>query len=485
MSMVFSSSPESELLVASFHVVKAASKERMKLTLSQNGLSPLLLNHMDKQTLQSSKNALTIHYINEIMTMDFVLWFRGRGDKDRILSSKLRLKTKNFLACKYSDHEFSCEDFRSNKFHRSFKVNIPLSLRDELLDSALWPNNVVVGKFFPPKAPTQSFPNSFLNTPKVHESTSDQSTNGIGSPITESATTEQQLSEFPGTSAGVSSVIEPNLASTRISTRSSNGVNKPKSLRLWFPHRKTSKLPFLMSVYYQNVRGLKTKLDDLRLAISIATYDVIVSTETWLSEDILSSELNCPNYIVFRKDRSNLTSSKSRGGGVLITVKSTLKSQLMINNNNNIEHLFVTIGSGSTKFLIGCVCIPPKSSSEIYESHCQTVENILSTNSFAGVIILGDYNLSNFIWSDEPWNEVNFSNSNIAPQGLQQVNSIKNQNGVLMDLAFSNCYVKCNIITESLLNCDVHHPAEEEFRCKKRGGNQGLARWLQESAEVY
>ncbi|KAG8223102.1 hypothetical protein J437_LFUL002050 [Ladona fulva] len=137
---------------------------------------------------------------------------------------------KHFLAGKYSDHEFSCEDFRSNKFHRSFKVNIPLSLRDELLDSALWPNNVVVGKFFPPKAPTQSFPNSFLNTPKVHETTSDQSTNGIGSPITESATTEQQLSEFPGASAGVSSVIQPNLASTRISTRSSNGVNKPKQI---------------------------------------------------------------------------------------------------------------------------------------------------------------------------------------------------------------------------------------------------------------
>ncbi|KAG8231890.1 hypothetical protein J437_LFUL009739 [Ladona fulva] len=127
----------------------------------------------------------------------------------------------------------------------------------------------------------------------VHESSSDQSTNGIGSPITESATTEQQLSEFPGASAGVSSVIQPNLASTRISTRSSSGL---------------------------------------------------------------------------------------------------------------------------TKFLIGCVYIPPKSSSEIYESHCQTVENILSTNSFAGVSILGDYNLPNFIWSDEPWNEVNFSNSNVAPQ---------------------------------------------------------------------
>ncbi|KAG8237782.1 hypothetical protein J437_LFUL017333 [Ladona fulva] len=177
---------------------------------------------------------------------------------------------------------------------------------------------------------------SSLNTPKVHESSSDQSTNGIRSSITESATTEQQLSEFPGASAGVSSVIQPNLASTRISTRSN---------------------------------------------------------------------------------------------------------------------------SGSTKFLISCVYIPPKSSSEIYESHCQAVENILSTNSFAGVIILGDYNLPDLIWSDEPWNEVNFSNSNIAPQGLQQVNSIKNQNGVLLDLAFSNCYVKCNIITEYLLNCDVHHPA--------------------------
>ena len=72
-----------------------------------------------------------------------------------------------------------------------------------------------------------------------------------------------------------------------------------------------------LKLYYQNVRGLRTKTKEFFLAVIDNDYDIIVLTETWLSSDIYDAELFSANYVVFRYDRA-----LSRGGGVLIAVKS-------------------------------------------------------------------------------------------------------------------------------------------------------------------
>lgn len=41
-----------------------------------------------------------------------------------------------------------------------------------------------------------------------------------------------------------------------------------------------------LSVYYQNVGGLRTKLQNLHKAVNSCSYDVILLTETWLNSDI-------------------------------------------------------------------------------------------------------------------------------------------------------------------------------------------------------
>lgn len=54
---------------------------------------------------------------------------------------------------------------------------------------------------------------------------------------------------------------------------------------------KTKKLIQRPLVYYQNVRGLRTKLIDLRMAQSVSSviYDVIIVVETWLNDGIADS----------------------------------------------------------------------------------------------------------------------------------------------------------------------------------------------------
>lgn len=70
------------------------------------------------------------------------------------------------------------------------------------------------------------------------------------------------------------------------------------------------------------MRGLRTKLFDLRCAIVSSTvpYDIILLTETWLNDNIADSELGFFNYNVFRMDRNVNNSVSSRGGSVLIAV---------------------------------------------------------------------------------------------------------------------------------------------------------------------
>lgn len=90
------------------------------------------------------------------------------------------------------------------------------------------------------------------------------------------------------------------------------------------PNRSSS-LPLVL--YYQNVRGLRTKLNDLHMTLSACDYDVVVFTETWLNDNIMDTELT-NEYVIYRCDRSPATSQFRRGGGVLIGVKRHLQSNV-------------------------------------------------------------------------------------------------------------------------------------------------------------
>ncbi|XP_058813429.1 uncharacterized protein LOC131677318 [Topomyia yanbarensis] len=67
-----------------------------------------------------------------------------------------------------------------------------------------------------------------------------------------------------------------------------------------------------LKMYYQNVRGLRTKIDELFVAASDAEHDVIILTETWLNDEINSLQLFGPRYSVYRNDRDPIAAGKKR-----------------------------------------------------------------------------------------------------------------------------------------------------------------------------
>jgi hypothetical protein len=90
-------------------------------------------------------------------------------------------------------------------------------------------------------------------------------------------------------------------------------------------------------MYYQNCRGLRSKLDNFRCSVPlINSYDIIVFTETWLVDSISDTELGLQDFVIFRCDRSVSTTRKGRGGGVLLAPKEYLMCQT---NNFTYEQL--------------------------------------------------------------------------------------------------------------------------------------------------
>lgn len=69
-----------------------------------------------------------------------------------------------------------------------------------------------------------------------------------------------------------------------------------------------------LNIYYQNVRGIRTKLKDLVCGAPLIEYDILVFTETWLINTIYDAELGLTDFDIYRNDRCEITQDSSRGG---------------------------------------------------------------------------------------------------------------------------------------------------------------------------
>ena len=85
-----------------------------------------------------------------------------------------------------------------------------------------------------------------------------------------------------------------------------------------------------------NCRSVKNKRAEVEHIFQDA--DVVIGTESWLTEDISDSEVFPPGYKIYRRDRSDRT-----GGGVFLAVKSHLPSTAHEITDNEIESIWCTI----------------------------------------------------------------------------------------------------------------------------------------------
>lgn len=195
--------------------------------------------------------------------------------------------------------------------------------------------------------------------------------------------------------------------------------------------------------------------------------DLLFLSETWLCSNISDLELGLANCIELRTDR-NVSSNLTRGGGILLAIKSNLNCvRVPVNNISGIEQVFVSLKFNGINLLIGCIYILPNTHSDIYYEHCEVVANIVINYSIDNILIIGDFNLPGYTPVDinlinNPSTNI-INNSYVNYLGLSQYNNIPNYNNDnILDLIFSDIYLD-NIIsgcslTSRLLSSTIKIP---------------------------
>ena len=107
---------------------------------------------------------------------------------------------------------------------------------------------------------------------------------------------------------------------------------------------------------YYNARSLVNKLSKFQSLIYSSNYDIVLVSETWLSDSIFDQEILPTNYCIFRKDRH------SRGGGAMIAVRDTIPtiavkiSTALVSNSIEVVSVNLMLRKPIT---LCCIYIPP------------------------------------------------------------------------------------------------------------------------------
>lgn len=241
-----------------------------------------------------------------------------------------------------------------------------------------------------------------------------------------------------------------------------------------------------LSIYYQNVRGLRTKSHELLSNVLHNDYDIICLTESWLNDSFYSSEYFDSRYEVYRCDRDASAHGCSRGGGVVVAVRRELcpSAQPAWCAPPPADELWVSIpmrgrtsrptcGSAhEPAFLhIACTYIPHSPRHEYFlNSFYDRTVNLIHSNSDDVFLIVGDFNVSNANWQ---YNH-DFQTMTVQPSSdaltilttdfinlslLSQYNGEFNMNNRILDLIL--CTKLCNVMASNspLVTEDRHHKA--------------------------
>ncbi|XP_055634047.1 uncharacterized protein LOC129774352 [Toxorhynchites rutilus septentrionalis] len=228
-------------------------------------------------------------------------------------------------------------------------------------------------------------------------------------------------------------------------------------------------------MYFQNVRGLKTKIDDLIVAICDCNYEVIILIETGLDDSVNSLQLFGTDFNVFRCDRSPRNSRKTTLGGVLIAVSSHHKSvEVRTMHGNNLEQVCVSACIREKRLMLCAVYIPPDRSQNVgvIDAHLSTLHELRDIMPDGNLLLAcGDYNQPNITWDllDDEALSQEASTMSAASAALvdglnflhfRQYNSVRNYRGRILDLVV--CDANCNIVVNDaicpLLPIDLYHP---------------------------
>lgn len=214
-------------------------------------------------------------------------------------------------------------------------------------------------------------------------------------------------------------------------------------------------------IYYQNVRGLKSKVNNFYSNVLTVYFDIVSLTETWLDESVYNSELFTDEWSVFRQDGRD----RVRGRGVLVAVRDGAWHAEPLPyhvDDDSISVLWLKLNNPTGfSFYLCTVYIPPNSNLTIYRTFFQSLENRFFVND--RIVIVGDFNLPliesskfNFRIGGELYRH--FQNL-LQFHNLDLHNDVVNINNRTLDLVMSNFKgLSVDKAIDTLVPTDGHHP---------------------------
>ena len=136
-----------------------------------------------------------------------------------------------------------------------------------------------------------------------------------------------------------------------------------------------------------NCRSLVNKLSEFQSYVYSSTHDVLVLTETWLSQEIFDKEILPTGFNIYRNNRA------SSGEGVLIAINNNLPSKLL-STPSGLEILIVEVQCKIT--LTFCVVYNSPNSNSSY--HCELLAFLKNYASNPHTFILGDFSYPDINW---------------------------------------------------------------------------------------
>lgn len=224
------------------------------------------------------------------------------------------------------------------------------------------------------------------------------------------------------------------------------------------PKHQTTTTNKKIEIYYQNVRGLRTKLQKFYASIASSGEDLFAVTETGCNESIQDAEMIPPGYTIIRCDR---TDGRKQGGACLVATPRIQMRRVAVPCDVNIEeHAFELVCAticlhNRLMFVLCVVYIAPKSKERDYMVLFKIIEQYCSM--YRKVIVIGDFNLFSC-----PLSVNNYFEYFSAYCGFTQSNKIGNCNDRQLDLVLStyggSAGVGVRAADEPLVPVDAYHP---------------------------
>jgi len=191
-----------------------------------------------------------------------------------------------------------------------------------------------------------------------------------------------------------------------------------------------------------NFQSVKNKRTELPVLTESAKPDIIIGTETWLSEKISNREIFPPElgYDIIRRDRTG-----DAHGGVLIAARTEL-GLTQINVSKKAETITGSIKVGNKAFIISSYYRPPNQQDSKFISETIAEFHALRNKHKRSTFLLGgDFNLPDVNWKNNNINgrqvpqAINSAFLQMAADlSLQQINENPTRGENILDLLFTS-----------------------------------------------